>query len=251
MCDYSLHHVRSRSAKVNDKLVTTKLARSSIRGFAAVGEYGAKLVINDAPPKVAVCLLPGTELAFDDYVQYDRAFILFGKARINHKLALFRQIDTNDPHVQHDVLEFPDGRVLKVARLVAGQTARVLQLPVATQHLEPVETGCVAPPSDSRVALNRVSFRPGMASILMPNQGTAMLWQTCRSTAVRLSIALEQSFRRLKAHRQNTILRAALPAGGDAVKNAARFEKGVVAVTPPKTPAAQKPEKKIEVKAVA
>ena len=66
MCDYSLHHVASRPAKVSDKLVTTELARSSTRGFAAVGEHGAKLVIHDGPPKVAVCLLPGTELAFDD-----------------------------------------------------------------------------------------------------------------------------------------------------------------------------------------
>ena len=58
MCDYSLHHVASRRAKVGDKLVTTELAKSSTRGFAAVGEHGAKLVIHDGPPKVAVCLLP-------------------------------------------------------------------------------------------------------------------------------------------------------------------------------------------------
>jgi ABC-type uncharacterized transport system substrate-binding protein len=55
MCDYSLHHVASRPAKVSDKLVTTELARSSTRGFAAVGEHGAKLVIHDRPPQVAVC----------------------------------------------------------------------------------------------------------------------------------------------------------------------------------------------------
>ena len=74
MCDYSLHHVSSRPAKVSDKLVTTELSKSSTRGFAAVGEYGAKLVVHDGPPKVAVCLLPGTELAFDADVRYDRAF---------------------------------------------------------------------------------------------------------------------------------------------------------------------------------
>ena len=45
MCDYSLHHVASRRAKVGDKLVTTELAKSSARGFAAVGELGPKLVI--------------------------------------------------------------------------------------------------------------------------------------------------------------------------------------------------------------
>ena len=240
MCDYSLHHVASRPAKVKDKLVTTELARSSTRGFAAVGEHGAKLVIHDGPPKVAVCLLPGTELAFDDDVRYDRAFSLFGKARVNHKVARFRQIDMNDPHVQHDALEFPDGQVLKVTQLVAGQTATVLQLPVATQHPEHVETEYVARSSDSRVALNRVS-----ASMLMPNQGAVLLWQTFRSTAIRLSIALAESFRRLKAHK----LRAALPAGVDAETIEARFKKDVFTVTLPKKPGAQKPEKRIEVKA--
>jgi hypothetical protein len=246
MCDYSLHHVASRPAKVKDRLVTTELARSSTRGFAAVGEHGAKLVIHDGPPKVAVCLLPGTELAFDDDVRYDRAFSLFGKARVKHKVARFRHIDMNDPHVQHDALEFPNGQVLKVTRLVAGQTVTVLQLPAATQHADPVETGYVARSSDSRVTLNRVSFRPGMASILMPNQGTVMLWQTFRSTAIRLSIALVQSFRCLKAHKQHPILKAASPAGVDPEKIEASLKQGVLTVMLRKRPATQKPEKKIE-----
>jgi hypothetical protein len=240
MCDYSLHHVASRPAKVSDKLVTTELARSSARSFAAVGEHGAKLVIHDDPPKVAVCLLPGTELAFDDEVRYDRAFSLFGTARVNHKVARFRQIDLNDPQVQHDALEFPNGQVLKLTQLVAGQTATVLQLPVATEHLEHVETRHVARSSDSRVALNRVPFSAGMASILMPNQGAVMLWQAFRSAAIRLSIALLESFRRLTAHKQH-----ALPAGVDAEEIEA------ITVTLPEKPAAQKPAKKIEVKAAA
>ncbi len=244
MCDYSLHHISSRPAKVADKLVTRELAGSSTRGFAAVGEHGAKLVIHDSLPAVAVCLLPGTELAFDDDVRIDRAFSLFGKARVNHKVARFRQIDVNDPHVHHDALEFPNGQVLKVAQLVAGQTATVLQLPVATLHPEPVETVSVARSSDSRVTLNRVSLRPGMASILMPNQGAVMLWQSFRSTAISLSIALVRSFHRLKARKQHPILTAALPAGVDAEKMIeASFKKGVLTVTSPKKPAAQKPEK--------
>ena len=37
-----------------------------------------------------------------------------------------------DPHAHHDALEFPDGQIVKVTRLVAGQTATVLQLPAAT-----------------------------------------------------------------------------------------------------------------------
>ncbi len=238
MCDYSLHGVSSRPAKVADKLVTTALAGSSTRGFAAVGEHGAKLVIHDSPPEVAVCLLPGTELAFDHDVSYDGSFILFGKARVNHKVARFRQIDLDDPYVQHDALEFPDGQVLKVAQLVAGQNATVLQLPVAPQHPEPVATGHVACLSDSRLALNR-ALRPGAASLLLPNQATVMLWQALRGTAIGLSMALVESFRGSKAHKQP-------PAGVDADTIEASFT-----VKPLKTPAAQKPEKKIDIKAAA
>jgi hypothetical protein len=238
MCDYSLHHVSSRPAKVADKLVTMKLARSSAGGFAAVGEHGAKLVVHDSPPEVAVCLLPGTELAFDDDVRYERAFSFFGTARVNHKVASFRQINGDDPRVQHDALEFPNGQVLKLTQLVPGQTARVLQLPVAMQHPEHVETSFVARSSNSRFVLNRVPVRSGMASILIPNQGAVMLWQTFRSTAGRLSIALAHSFRRLSAHKDQPILRAASAAGVDVEKIKAGFP-----VTLPKKPAAKTPEK--------
>jgi hypothetical protein len=193
---------------------------------------------------MAVCLLPGTELAFDDDVEYDRAFSFLGKARVNHKVASFRQIDVNDPYVQHDALEFPNGQVLKITRLVAGQTATVLQLPVATHHHEHVET---VARSVSRLVLNRVSVKPGMASFLMPNLGAVMLWQTICSAAIGLSIALVQPFRRLAAHMQPSI--AALPAGVDAGETEASFEQGVV--TLPKKPAAQQPEKKIGVKTAA
>jgi len=58
MCDYSLQHVASRPAKVGDKLVSTKFSNSITGGFAAVGE-----------PSVAVCLLPGTEVAFEKEVE--------------------------------------------------------------------------------------------------------------------------------------------------------------------------------------
>jgi hypothetical protein len=122
MCDYSLHLVASRPAKVADKLVVSDFAKSFTRGFGAVGES-----------EVAVCLLPGTELAFDHDIQYERAFSLFGKARVLHKVARFRQVDMSNPHVHHDAIEFPDGQIVKVTRLVAGQTATVLQLPATAQ----------------------------------------------------------------------------------------------------------------------
>jgi hypothetical protein len=118
MCDYSLHNVASRPAKVGDKLVVTDFAKTITRGFAAVGE-----------PDVAVCLLPGTELAFEGDVRYDRALSVFGKARVDQKVARFRQVHIDEPHVHHDALEFPGGQLVMVTRLVADQTATVLQLP--------------------------------------------------------------------------------------------------------------------------
>jgi hypothetical protein len=60
MCDYSLQHVASRPAKIEDKLLVTKFNNSITRGFAPVGE-----------PHVAVCLLPGTEIAFEENVEYE------------------------------------------------------------------------------------------------------------------------------------------------------------------------------------
>jgi len=122
MCDYSLHLVASRPAKVGDKLVATDFAKSITRGFSAVGE-----------PDVAVCLLPGTELAFESAVQYDRAFSLFGKATVDQKVARFRQVNMDDPHVHHDALEFPGGQLVMVTRLIPGQRAAVLQLPAGAQ----------------------------------------------------------------------------------------------------------------------
>ena len=52
MCDYSLEHVKSRPAKVGDKL-TTHDFHLGTRGFSASEDES-----------VAVCVLPGTELAF-------------------------------------------------------------------------------------------------------------------------------------------------------------------------------------------
>lgn len=118
MCDYSLDLVASRPAKVGDQLITTHFARALTRGFAAVGE-----------PDVAVCLLPGTELAFENNVRYDRGFRLLGKPVVPHKLARFRQVNMDKPNVYHDALEFPDGETLLVHRLTPGQRASVLQLP--------------------------------------------------------------------------------------------------------------------------
>jgi hypothetical protein len=123
MCDYSLDLVASRPAKVGDELVTTQFKNSITRGFAAIGE-----------PNVAVCLLPGTEVAFEKEVRYERFFAPFPImkfGRLEKKVAQFRQINVGKPRVHHDALEFPNGETVLLTRLCEGQHATVLQLPAS------------------------------------------------------------------------------------------------------------------------
>ena len=117
MCDYSLHLLTSRPARVGDQLVTTKFENSITRGFATAEE-----------PTVAVCLLPGTEVAFEkDIVEYRQS--LLPDRTIAGRVARFRQIDIDNPNTHHDALEFPNGQIVLLNRLCEGQHTTVLQLP--------------------------------------------------------------------------------------------------------------------------
>lgn len=122
MCDYSLHDVASRPAKVGDRLMSTAFHNSITRGFAACEE-----------PNVAVCLLPGTELAFDDTVECDATFRFLPSRKFPHKVARFRQVNLDNPAAHHDALELPGGEVVLVTQLREGQRATVLQLPASAQ----------------------------------------------------------------------------------------------------------------------
>jgi hypothetical protein len=117
MCDYSLHAVASRPAKVGEMLVTTSFYGTSTRGFAAKEE-----------PGVAVCLLPGTELAFESDVRYNRYWL--STRSTGFRVARFCRIQPRAPEQHHDALAFPDGSMVLVNLLSEGQRARVLQLPV-------------------------------------------------------------------------------------------------------------------------
>src|ERR1700752_5442768 len=88
MCDYSLHHVATRPARIEDKLVATKFPNSITRGFAAAGE-----------PHVAVCLLPGTEIAFDENVECEPSFGIgiLPNNKIGQRLPRFRQVKKGNP----------------------------------------------------------------------------------------------------------------------------------------------------------
>jgi len=76
-----------------------------------------------------VCLLPGTEVAFENEVRWrESAFSLFAGS-LGEKVARFRQIKKEQPSVHHDALEFPNGEVVLLTTLLDGQQATVLQLP--------------------------------------------------------------------------------------------------------------------------
>jgi hypothetical protein len=118
MCDFSLQSVRSRPAKVGDKLVTHNFGTGT-RGFAAV---------NDS--ELAVCLTPGTELAFAEEVTIlPHGLLGWTNKTTGHRTAIFRQLNKNKLTAHHDALEFPDGRTELLTLLCEGQTATVLQLP--------------------------------------------------------------------------------------------------------------------------
>jgi hypothetical protein len=94
MCDYSLHGVHSRPAKVNDHLVTTQFRNTITSGFSEIGKS-----------HVAVCLLPGTEICFDQEVERAPTvqFFLFRRSTriISYKVARFRQVNMNNPCTHH------------------------------------------------------------------------------------------------------------------------------------------------------
>ena len=56
--------------------------------------------------------------------------------KIGQKVARFRQINAENPCAHHDALEFPDGQVILVTRLCAGQHATVLQLPATPRTVK-------------------------------------------------------------------------------------------------------------------
>lgn len=116
MCDYSLTNVKSRPAAVGDKLTTTNFG-SGTRGFSAPEDM-----------QTAVCVLPGTELAFDAPVQ------VYAASDATHTTAIFRQANKEHAYMHHDTLEFPDGSTALLTFLNEGQRATVLQLPAKPKN---------------------------------------------------------------------------------------------------------------------
>jgi hypothetical protein len=123
MCDYSLQNVKSRVAKVGEKLKTRHFNTGTI-GFAAPEDANT-----------AVCVLPGTELAFTTTIKL--GWFGWTARTLKHTTAIFRQVNKDNPRTHHDALEFPDGRMVLLTHLFVGQEATVLQLPA--QPVTPAE----------------------------------------------------------------------------------------------------------------
>jgi hypothetical protein len=118
MCDYSLQNVASRPAVVGDRLVTHNFGTGT-RGFASPECL-----------EMAVCLLPGTEIAFPDGVSIThRSFFAWPRRSVRYKTAIFRQVNKQAPRMHHDAMEFPDGHTVLLTCLPEGQLTTVLQLP--------------------------------------------------------------------------------------------------------------------------
>ena len=123
MCDYSLEHFASRPAKVGDTLVTTKFKYALTGGFCTVSE-----------PNVAVCLLPGTELAFEREIESQAVFCLFRPRKLGANVARFRRVNENQRYMHHDALELPGGEFVLLTMLREGQHATVIQLPATERQ---------------------------------------------------------------------------------------------------------------------
>jgi hypothetical protein len=70
MCDYSLDSVKTRPAKISDKLFTHQFSTGTT-GFASPEDIN-----------VAVCLLPGTKLSFASEVRRPARWLYWSKKTI-------------------------------------------------------------------------------------------------------------------------------------------------------------------------
>src|SRR5262245_63987232 len=97
MCDYSLENVASRPAMVGERLISTSFSNTITKGFAGSDDRN-----------VAVCVRPGTELAFDAAPRYAHPVTHCEKTAPG-TVARVRQLELHNTHTHHDAIEFADG----------------------------------------------------------------------------------------------------------------------------------------------
>jgi hypothetical protein len=64
---------------------------------------------------------------------------LLPNQKVAERLARFRQVNMEQAYVHHDALEFPNGKIILLARLSEGQHATVLQLPASPRATNEAE----------------------------------------------------------------------------------------------------------------
>ena len=88
-------------------------------------------------PALAVCVQPGTELAFEREIESQAAFRLFPPRKLGASVARFRRVNEGVPHMHHDALELPGGQTVLLTSLREGQQATVIQLPATERQQQP------------------------------------------------------------------------------------------------------------------
>jgi len=142
MCDYSLQNVKSRKAQVEDKLTVCQF------GMGTTG-FRSRLETPDEQI-TAICLLPGTEVAFDKPIEYrseERSLengeyyggVTFVQHTSVHSVAVFTQINKEHANKHHDAIELPNGVQVLLNDLKPNQFATVLQLPAVPNCPEEAE----------------------------------------------------------------------------------------------------------------
>jgi hypothetical protein len=116
MCDYSMHAIKNRKAVVGDKVKTSDFMRTSSPGLESLTE-----------PGVAICLIPGTGVEFDEPVQHRDIGLNFNTP-IPFKIGRYVRKAGHETEFK-DAVQFPDGSMVLMAYLVTNQTGTVTYVP--------------------------------------------------------------------------------------------------------------------------
>jgi hypothetical protein len=120
MCNYSNHYAKVRDSVVGDKLVT------SGRGL-----------VDASARDTAVCLKPGTEIAFDKVPdlgsRYHYSYHDFTPLEGFSERAATSRTSHHAGEDEMDYFEFADGTKVLMFNLPAGQSATVLQHPAESK----------------------------------------------------------------------------------------------------------------------
>ena len=109
--------------------MTTRFSQAITQGLATADDK-----------ECAVCLVPGTELAFDAPLRGNaNRFVPFFMKKFDFKTGKFVQLNVDNPYQHHDAIEFGDGGTVLINDLVEDQMLRVIQLPAPPQTAKEVK----------------------------------------------------------------------------------------------------------------